>query len=250
MISYAQNFEDVMLARALSSVGRGFYIDIGAWHPDRHSVTRHFYEAGWRGVNVEPGKTYFDLLRRRRRRDTNLNVVISDRPGQLVFHEAPHSGLSGTDPAVLATAGRLGIQTQSFTVQAITLAELCERHVPPGGDIHFLKIDVEGHEAAVIRSGDWERFRPWIVVLEAITPAGEPAWEAFEADLQSKDYAFAWFDGLNRFYVRRESEALLGRFNSPPNVFDGVVHFPDDRIGRAMEWCYGLLRRLHHRFKR
>ena len=87
MISYAQNFEDVMLARALESVERGFYIDIGAWHPDRHSVTRHFYELGWNGINVEPGRTYFSLLKRRRPRDLNLNLAVSSHLGPVRFHE-------------------------------------------------------------------------------------------------------------------------------------------------------------------
>jgi len=53
-ISYAQNYEDVMLWRALKHVERGFYIDVGACSPDQHSVTRAFYEKGWHGINVEP----------------------------------------------------------------------------------------------------------------------------------------------------------------------------------------------------
>ena len=53
-VSYAQNFEDVMLWRALKHISNGFYIDVGAWSPDIDSVTRIFYEHGWRGVNVEP----------------------------------------------------------------------------------------------------------------------------------------------------------------------------------------------------
>lgn len=45
-ISYAQNFEDVMLRRALRSVERGFYIDVGAADPVEMSVTKTFYDAG------------------------------------------------------------------------------------------------------------------------------------------------------------------------------------------------------------
>ena len=75
-VSYAQNFEDVMLHRVFGSVGDGFYIDIGAWHPDLHSVTKHFYDMGWTGINIEPSKSYARLLKRRRRRDINLDVAI------------------------------------------------------------------------------------------------------------------------------------------------------------------------------
>ncbi len=52
--SYAQNFEDVMLWRALRHIDQGYYIDVGAWSPELDSVTKAFYEHGWHGINVEP----------------------------------------------------------------------------------------------------------------------------------------------------------------------------------------------------
>lgn len=58
MISYAQNFEDVMLMRALASIEKGFYIDVGAAWPDQDSVTKAFYEKGWLGVNIEPNPVF------------------------------------------------------------------------------------------------------------------------------------------------------------------------------------------------
>jgi len=59
--SYAQNFEDVMLWRALKHVEKGFYVDIGAQDPLVDSVSLAFYEHGWRGVNVEPTQQYSEL---------------------------------------------------------------------------------------------------------------------------------------------------------------------------------------------
>ncbi len=53
-ISYAQNREDVVLQRALSGVQRGRYVDVGANDPTEDSVSKAFYEAGWRGITVEP----------------------------------------------------------------------------------------------------------------------------------------------------------------------------------------------------
>ena len=53
-VSYAQNYEDVILWRALKHIKNGFYVDCGAYDPNRDSVTRAFYERGWRGINIEP----------------------------------------------------------------------------------------------------------------------------------------------------------------------------------------------------
>ena len=59
-VSHAQNYEDVMLWRALRQVADGFFIDIGAQSADLDSVTRAFSERGWRGLNVEPHSFYFE----------------------------------------------------------------------------------------------------------------------------------------------------------------------------------------------
>ena len=61
-ISYAQNYEDVILWRALKHIEKGFYIDIGANDPVIESVSNAFYEKGWRGINIEPAASWFKKL--------------------------------------------------------------------------------------------------------------------------------------------------------------------------------------------
>jgi hypothetical protein len=58
-ISYAQNYEDVMLLRAFKDVAHGFFIDVGANDPIGDSVTCAFYQRGWVGINIEPLPTHF-----------------------------------------------------------------------------------------------------------------------------------------------------------------------------------------------
>ena len=62
IVSYAQNFEDVMLHRALKNIDQGFYIDVGANDPEIDSVTKAFYDMGWRGINIEPVAEWFEKL--------------------------------------------------------------------------------------------------------------------------------------------------------------------------------------------
>ena len=56
MVSYAQNHEDVLLRRVFPDEPNGFYIDVGANDPVRDSVTKHFYDRGWHGINIEPAE--------------------------------------------------------------------------------------------------------------------------------------------------------------------------------------------------
>jgi len=104
MITYAQNFEDVLLARLFREVKQGFYIDVGAWHPTLHSVTKHFYDLGWSGINIEPIQHQHRLFVDERPRDINLNVAVADTPGRLCFHECLElTSLSTANEAQLST---------------------------------------------------------------------------------------------------------------------------------------------------
>lgn len=228
MISYADNREDVLLARVFRDQRQGFYIDVGANHPTSCSVTRHFYDLGWRGINVEPVAALFAMYATERPRDTTLNVALSDAEGQLEFWEGLRNatGLSTSSAAEVERHRRAGFDFARRTVTVTTLARVCERHV---GDrtIDFLSVDVEGHERNVLIGADFRRFRPRVVLVEATRPnTQEPTHGAWEQILAAADYRFVFFDGLNRYYVRGEDErALAPAFATPVNVFDDFVSY-------------------------
>jgi FkbM family methyltransferase len=219
MLSYAQNFEDVILSRAFKGVAEGFYVDIGAWHPDFDSVTRHFYELGWRGINVEPNPGYLQLLRRHRTRDINLGEAVGARKGKARFYAFKDSGLSTLDRALATKHRPLGLEEARFDVDVVTLNSIFKEYAPT--TVHFLKIDCEGAEAKVINAFDLARFRPWVILVEATTPnTQELSHAAWEAYLIRSKYKFVYWDGLNRFYLATERKALRSAFTAPPNVFD------------------------------
>ena len=223
MISYAQNFEDVMLARAFGRREQGFYIDIGVWDAAIDSVTKHFYDLGWSGVNVEPLTKNHAAIAQARPRDININAAVSSSHDPIVLHHVVGTGLSTSSSEYAGRHAAQGYAVEPTKVNTIGLAELCERHAA-GRCIDFIKIDVEGAEADVVSSGDWARFRPQIAVVEATEPnrpiASFAEWEPM---LLAHDYQFVYFDGLNRWYVRAESPELLPAFACPPNPFDGYV---------------------------
>lgn len=220
MISYAQLREDVLLHRALHHVphDQGFYIDVGAYHPTADSVTRHFYDHGWCGINVEPAPNLFAPFLQERPRDINLQVAISDRSGSATFFDVDGQ-LSTLEDRFAERHASNGLNVQSYTVPCLTLAELCATHATR--TIHFLKIDIEGHEAAAIRGMDFGRFRPWILVVEATEPNNwlAPTYSEWDRDIRAGGYHFAYTDVLNRYYVAEERSELLRHFNTPPDTY-------------------------------
>ncbi len=234
MISYAQNHEDVVLSRVFAGQQSGFYIDVGAWHPTLDSVTKHFYDAGWRGINIEPAAAYQALLRDARPRDINLQMALAKSVGKATLHCVPGSGLSTLDATIARGLALVALECNPVEVEVSTLASVCQTHAMEV--IDFLKVDVEGSEYDVICGADWKRYRPRVVVIEAVGPAGatfllgdanprelfqpSPSWEVWEPLLLAHDYLFCLDDGLNRFYIRSEDRQLAGRLRVPANVFD------------------------------
>src|SRR4051812_1354714 len=97
MISYAQNFEDVLLARVFSGRTVGFYVDVGAADPINLSVTKWFYDQGWCGINIEPNRILFERLAADRARDINLECGIGAASGEAPFFEPEVGELSTFD---------------------------------------------------------------------------------------------------------------------------------------------------------
>lgn len=219
-ISYAQNFEDIMLWRALKDIKNGFYIDVGAAWPDEHSVTKAFYDHGWTGINIEPNPSFISLYASKRPKDINLQVAVSNESGVTELYFIDDTGLSSLDKDIAESHADAGFKALPSEVKLTTLANICKEYAQDK-EIHFLKVDVEGFEKNVLMGNDWNRYRPWIVIAEATLPLSqEESYEEWEPILIESGYIFVYADGLNRFYVAKEHQELIDSFKYPPNDFD------------------------------
>ena len=233
--SHSQNGEDIVLWRALGSISQGTWIDVGANDPVVDSVTKVFSDAGWSGVNIDPLPVIGERLREVRPRDRNLCLALGSAPGDLRFFTVEGAlGLSTTDSEAAASYVSHGLDVTEHSVPMRTLASVWDEYVE--GEVHFLKIDVEGAERAVLEGADFSRHRPWIVLVESVEPVvldgtqpKEPGairpppstHDQWESLLTTNGYQFVLFDGLNRFYVARERAELLAPLLSVPfNVLD------------------------------
>lgn len=218
-ISHAQNFEDVILWRVLGHVQNGHYIDVGAQDPVTDSVSLAFYERGWRGVHIEPSPQYANKLRLARPDETVLQVALGRQAGVLEFFGVPDTGLSTSNSLIAEQLRAQGRRVEKISVSVMTLdAVMTAMHEK---DVQWLKIDVEGAEREVFDGWTSSLVRPWVVVIEATRPLStELTHHEWEHLLLAKGYLFAYFDGLNRFYVSSTHLDLLEKFTAPPNVFD------------------------------
>jgi FkbM family methyltransferase len=231
--SYAQNFEDVMLARAFPGA-TGFYVDVGANDPDIDNVTRVFYERGWSGINIEPLSANSAELRKKRPRDINLEIAAGEEEGTITFYEiGKWHGYSTTDPVLAAQHRKDGLKVVEHKVSVRKLSAILDRHAA-GRVIDFLKIDVEGTELSVLRGADLRRHRPKIIVLESKMPVTlnmvdrvdevPDRADEYSDFLTPLGYHFVYHDGLNAFFLAEEHRDLEKAFTRPPGTFDKITH--------------------------
>ena len=246
-ISYAQNMEDVLLDRLFRG-RKGTYIDVGANHPTLINSTYYFYTRGWRGVNVEPVRSAFDLFGEKRPEDLNLQVAVSDVDGELPFYEvADCNGLS-TLSGEMAEVQRLkGFQVIERVVPTWTMASLIAQHglFPPD----IFSIDVEGNEEHVLRGIPLATWQPKVFAIEATRPmTNDLCHQDWEPILLDQGYLFAFFDGINRFYLRRGDLAhWLPLLDCPVNALDFYVKAETVEQHERADWLDGRLAEEHHR---
>lgn len=222
MISFAQNYEDLILARLFTGRAQGRYVDIGAHFPLIDSVTEHFYRLGWRGINVEPLDAAFAELCSSRPGDLNLHCAVGATAGTSRFFAL--DGYSTLDGSIAAAHEAEGRVSQETVVETMTLASVMERVGEKTVD--FLKVDVEGAEVTVLRSNDWHRFRPSIVLVEAIHPVTHaPSHAQWEWVLQEAGYTCLHFDGVNRYYWNVSLPQPDASCFLPPNALDNVTPY-------------------------
>lgn len=222
-VSYAQNFEDVMLWRAFGSIEKGTYIDIGAQDPVKDSVSFAFYQHGWRGVHLEPTHQYANALQQARPGEQVRQAAVGSTPGQLTFYEFADTGLSTGDQRIAEQHMAQGYTPTIHSVEVVTLDQLLEEweQAQGGQALHWLKIDVEGMEEEVIKGWQNSLVRPWVIVIESHSPGSQRhAHDAWEHSLIDKGYQYIYTDGINRFYLSERHPELADAFAYPPNVFD------------------------------
>ena len=188
-ISFSQYGEDAILWH-LKPQPRGFYIDVGAFHPRILSNTYKLYLKGWSGITIEPNPDSVDTFRRVRPRDLHLNIGVSRTPCDLTYYRFELSELNSFDRE---QASRMRTDVSScLEVSCLPLSEVVQQHAA-ARRIDLLSVDCEGLDLSVLESLDWTLTRPVAVIVEDFEQFGinkEPGGVSqIQRFLTRQDYA-------------------------------------------------------------
>lgn len=211
VVSYAQNREDVILAAFFNEGEKGFYVDVGANHPSNDSVTKYFYDRGWKGINIEPNKNQYRLLESERPDDVNLKIGISNKPGELKLRVYDKG--DGLSTFSVEMKSDYEAHETYFTdkfhedlVEVKTLTQVFQENNVE--NISFMKVDVEGYEFEVLEGNNWLEYRPEVLCIESNHIMHD--WHPL---LKKHGYEKVFYDGLNEYFVAKESSKRAKNFS-------------------------------------
>lgn len=175
-ISWSQSGEDLALLSLLGTEEKGTYLDVGAHHPTRFSVTRHLYQRGWNGVNVDANKDLIQEFLKARSRDINLCYAVGEQSSYefTVFEESAISTTNSTwKDRFLAESNAI---KRVEKVPGRTLRDIYDEYFSKF-PVKVLTVDAEGADFEVLQSLNFEtlsidRF-PEYLMLESSPPLKE-----------------------------------------------------------------------------
>jgi FkbM family methyltransferase len=208
---YAQTAEDALMSQFLPE-STGTYVDIGAGHPIAGSNTYMYYKRGWSGICIDPISANIKLFKILRRRDESKQFLIGEGTEKIDFWEfEPYELSTANEKVALSVAKLTGVTLKAFSkISVVTLSQV----VPTIGphDPSMLSIDVEGFDLEVLKSNDWERFKPRVVCVEEWPSTLDKNQESeIRKFLVTQGYEHSAYSGLSSIFVHQDFLATRRR---------------------------------------
>ena len=147
--------EDIFVRRFFKKKAKGFYVDVGCYHPIKGSLTNSLYKKGWNGMNIDLSEISIDLFKLSRPNDHNINAAITNFDGKTSYYEnSPinqQNSLEDND----------GIKKE---IEAYKLNTLLEKNKIE--KIDYLNIDAEGNDYKVISNFNFTKYEPQLISIE------------------------------------------------------------------------------------
>ena len=168
-VYFSQEGEEIILRRFFNYSNTGFFVDVGAHHPKRFSNTFVLYKMGWRGINIDALPGSMHSFNEMRPGDINIEAAIADKSETILYYTFDEPALNTFDETkmleiVKNTSYKL---TAKLEIKTTTLAQVLDENIKENQPIDFFSIDVEGFDLKVLKSNNWMRYKPRVIVVEA-----------------------------------------------------------------------------------
>lgn len=194
---YAEFAEDVMVNRILKKIKKGFYVDIGAYHPYKGSLTYNLYNRKWNGINLDISKSSIDLFNIARPSDININCAVSEFNGETYYYE--NSPINQQNSLISQDDNQKKIKIQSYKLSEILKMQNIN-------SVDYINIDTEGNELEVLMGIDFSKINPTLFTIEDNSfDLNNEIKKKKIIFLKEKNYELINIIGVTMFFVKKDS---------------------------------------------
>jgi FkbM family methyltransferase len=187
-ISYSKEGEDLQLNKLLQNRFDGYFVDIGCWHPIKASNSYFFYLKGFNGICIDPNPELVKLYQTIRPRDKFFNYGIGENIDYLSYYEFDESSMNTFDLDFIKNHKLENRILRKSKIEIVTLEFVLEESKIPHDKIDFFDIDVEGFDLNVLKTNNWNKYRPKIVLIESDTSFHSQKNSEINIFLEDKGY--------------------------------------------------------------
>ena len=193
---FAQFGEDIFVSIIFNDIKNGYYVDIGAYHPYKGSLTYNLHKKGWQGINIDLSKSSIDLFRIARPRDINLNCAISSITGETFYYE--NSPINQQNSLTKQNDNQKKVSINSFT-----LNDVINNHNIK--EVDYINIDTEGNETEILRSVDFKKIKPILITVEDNSFIINSTQKVEKIELmKTNNYELINIIGVTLFFIRKD----------------------------------------------
>jgi len=111
-----------------------------------------------------------DEFDRYRPEDINIFSAISQIEGEVILYSWGKNSVYNTISEISAREHENSnkVKPEEIVVPSKRLENILDEYLPVNTDINFLNIDAEGKDLEVLKSNNWSKYRPELVVVEYI----------------------------------------------------------------------------------
>ena len=194
---YAEFAEDVMVNRILKKIKKGFYVDVGAYHPYKGSLTYNLYNRNWNGMNLDISKSSIDLFNIARPTDLNINWAVSELNGETYYYE--NSPINQQNSLIPQNDNQKKIKIQSYKLSEILKIQNIN-------SVDYINIDTEGNELEVLMGIDFSKINPTLFTIEDNSfDLNNEIKKKKIIFLKEKNYELINIIGVTMFFVKKDT---------------------------------------------
>ncbi|MDB9760880.1 FkbM family methyltransferase [Pelagibacteraceae bacterium] len=156
---------DILVDNIFKNQKKGYYVDVGCSHPIKNNNTYLLHKKGWTGINIDLDFKNIELFNYSRPNDTNINSAISDKESEEDFFFYHDKSPINTLSKEISTYQEAKV-TKVKKIKTILLNSVLKNSPFSNLPIDFLSIDVEGLEYKILKSFDFIKYKPKVIVVE------------------------------------------------------------------------------------